>query len=186
MLDDEGDLVRRCLAGDQASLRAFVEQFQGAILGLCYRMLRHRQDAEDVAQDVFLRAFRNLGRWDPARPLKPWLFTIAANRCRTALTRRSRGPEFTDGAADQAAAPGNASAELGEELQLALDQIREEYRLCFILFYQQEMSCAEIGEVMSCPPGTVKTWLHRARHELANRLRRREGEEQVRHELHRI
>jgi RNA polymerase sigma-70 factor, ECF subfamily len=64
-------------------------------------------------------------------------------------------------------------ADLGEELQLALGRLRDEYRTCFVLFHQQELSCAEIGEIMGCPTGTVKTWLHRARGELAEHLQRR-------------
>lgn len=188
MVEDEGELVRRCLSGDGQGLRAFVERFQGAIFGLCYRMLRHRQDAEDVTQDVFVRAFRNLESWDRSRPLKPWLFAIAANRCRTALGNRSRRPvpgEFK-GEAEASATDQRSAAELSEELQIALDTLREEYRLCFVLFYEQELSCAEIGQVVGSPQGTVKTWLRRARKELAEYLRRRGIGIEDNHELHRI
>jgi RNA polymerase sigma-70 factor (ECF subfamily) len=168
---DDGALVRQCLAGDAESLRAFVERFQGPVLGLCYRMLGHRQDAEDIVQDVFLRAFRSLSRWDPTRELKPWLFTIAANRCRTHLSNRSRQMPLYESAPEAStAAPDHAAADLAEELQRALANLREEYRLCFVLFHEQELSCAEIGTVLGCPQGTVKTWLHRARRELAEQL----------------
>ncbi len=167
-------------------MRALVEQFQGMVFGLCYRMLGHREDAEDVAQDVFLRVFRSLHRWDSARPLKPWLLTIAANRCRTALATRSRRPvpaEFVDLAADNARADDK---DLAEEVQRALENLREEYRTCFVLFHQQELSIAEIGEIMGSPQGTVKTWLHRARRDLAEQLKRRGLGPEARHELHGI
>lgn len=166
-------LVQRCLAGDEGGVRAFVEKFQRRVFGLCYRMLGHREDAEDVSQDVFLRIFRNLHRWDSSRPLMPWMMTIAANRCRTALQQRARVPapmEFVD--SDVSDNPADHS-DLAEELQLALETLREEYRVCFVLFHQQELGCAEIGEILDCPEGTVKTWLHRARRELAESLRRR-------------
>ena len=93
---DDAALVRRCLRGDAAAVRALVEQFQAEVYGLCLRLLRHRQDAEDVTQEVFLRVFRSLRRWDRSRPLKPWIRAIAVNRCRTLLAQRRRRPEPAD------------------------------------------------------------------------------------------
>src|SRR5438552_3290062 len=82
---DDRDLVAGLRAGDPRAPRVLVERFQGVIFGLCVRMLGHRQDAEDVAQEVFLRALRGVAGFDGSRPLRPWLLGIAANRCRTAL-----------------------------------------------------------------------------------------------------
>lgn len=187
MSDDDAALVRRCLDGDELAMRAFVEKYQGAVFGLCYRMVGQREDAEDVAQEVFLRAFRSLHRWDSQRPMKPWLLMIAANRCRTALEKRSRQPLSSEYVAHLAAEEETSPpGDLAEELALALDKLREEYRLCFVLFYQQELSCAQIGEMMDCPLGTVKTWLHRARRELAEHLKRRGVVSDGQYELHRI
>ena len=187
MVEDDAVLVRRCLSGDESGMRSLVERFHGLVYALCYRMLRHREDAEDVAQDVFFRAFRSLHRWDAARPLKPWLLAIAANRCRTTLEKRSRYPvaveEIGQFACEGVSAP---AADLGEELQRAVERLREEYRLCFVLFHHQELSCAEIGEILGCPQGTVKTWLHRARRELAEHLQRRGVVPDGRVELHRV
>ena len=174
MTEDVAALVRRCLAGEETGLRALVERFQGVVFGICYRMLSHREDAEDVAQDVFIRVFRSLHRWDQTRPFTPWLLTIAANRCRTFLAKRSRQPASSDLVAQLAVDDGNTqSNDLADELQLALDRLREDYRTCFVLFYRQQLSCEQIGQIMGCPQGTVKTWLHRARRELATHLQRR-------------
>jgi RNA polymerase sigma-70 factor, ECF subfamily len=181
---DTVELVRSCLASDADGWSAFVARFQQPVFGLCLRMLRHRQDAEDVAQESLVRAIRNLHRWDQDRPLLPWLLTIAANRCRTALQRRSRRPIATDFAIEPTqAAARHPEGEIGEEINLALDELREEYRECFILFYQAELGCAEISEAMGCPVGTVKTWLHRARNQVAERLRRRGVAGETIHEL---
>lgn len=184
-MSDDAELVRRCLAGNADALCAFVQRFQSAVFGLCFRMLAHREDAEDVAQEVFLRAFRSLKQWDAARPLSPWLLAIAVNRCRTWLSsrvRRALPSEFAENVADSAAGPPRI--DLAEELQLALERLREEYRLCFVLHHVNELNLAEIAEVTGSPVGTVKTWLRRARLELADHLQRRSIVPQVNHELH--
>ena len=69
-----------------------VDRYRDQVFGLCYRMLGHRQDAEDAAQETFTRALRNLRSWDSNRDFEPWLLAIAGNRCRTALSRRMRRP----------------------------------------------------------------------------------------------
>ena len=63
--------------------------------------------------------------------------------------------------------------DIGEELELALDELRDDYRACFVMYHQEELSYQEIGEVLGCPQGTIKTWLHRARAQLAKRLQER-------------
>jgi RNA polymerase sigma-70 factor (ECF subfamily) len=172
VIESDACLVERCLAGDESASRRFVQRFEGLVYGLCLRMLGRREDAEDAAQDVFLRTFRSLHRWDAGRPLTPWLVAIAANRCRTALDRRSRQPVAAV-VPEQAEAARAAPAELAEELVLALGQLRPDYRACFELFYREELSVAEVGERLGVPQGTVKTWLHRARRELVEHLERR-------------
>lgn len=183
-MTDDVDLVNSCLAGKPEAVRSFVRQFQAVVFGLCFRMLGHREDAEDVSQEVFVRALRGLTQWDQARPLLPWLLTIASNRCRTWLSRRNHRPASTEFIAEvcdpRSARP---SLDLGEELQLALENLREEYRLCFVLYHQSEMSLSEISQVLGSPEGTIKTWLHRARKELAEHLQRRGVVPQVQHEL---
>lgn len=181
-VSDEGELVRGCLAGNADSHRAFVQRFQSSVFGMCFRMLSHREDAEDVAQEVFLRAFRNLGQWDPERPLSPWLLTIAVNRCRTWLLTRKRRDlpaEYAENVAHPTA--GRMRLDLAEELQLALDGLREEYRLCFVLYYLNDVSLAEISSIVGNPEGTVKTWLRRARKELTEHLQRRSIAPEVTH-----
>jgi RNA polymerase sigma-70 factor (ECF subfamily) len=181
---DDALLVRRCLRGDAASIQALVERFQSDVLGVCIRLLRHRQDAEDVTQEVFLRVFRSLRRWDAARPLKPWIITIAVNRCRTWLTQRTRRPEVVDYLHETAAsAPVDDAAELRREIQTAVDALRDDYRLVFTLFHEQGLPYEDIAGVVDKPVGTVKTWLHRARLEVLERLRQRGMVSEVEHEL---
>lgn len=175
MPDDIRELVGRCRQGDEDAVTALVDRYRDQVYGLCYRMLGHRQDAEDVAQESFVRAIRSLGRWDPTRGFQPWLLAIAANRCRTLLAGRARRPAAL---ADVDRLPDPApdvqrARNLAEEVQLALGQLRDEYREALVLYHSQQLSYAEIAAILKCPVGTVKTWVHRARREVAERLRQR-------------
>lgn len=168
------DLVKRCMHGDAVAMRQLVERFQQEIFGLSVKLLRHRQDAEDVTQEVFLRAFRSLHTWDSQRPLRPWILTIAVNRCRTLIGKRSRRPESLH-LHEEVASPkdhpnGN---ELYSEIQAALADLREDYRTAFILFHEQSLPCEQIAASMDRPIGTIKTWLHRARSAIFDRLQSR-------------
>ena len=174
MSAEEAALVRRCLRGDEQAVQALVETFQADVYGLCVRLLNHRHDAEDVAQEVFLRVFRSLRRWDSTRPLKPWIMGIAVNRCRTWMGQRARRPELADYLQDTAAGkPADDSTELVHEIESALSSLRPEYRTVFVLFHEQGQPYEVIAEALKRPVGTIKTWLHRARIEVLDRLRQR-------------
>jgi RNA polymerase sigma factor (sigma-70 family) len=173
-IDEDAILVQRCLHGDDEAIRQLVDRFQSEVFGLCVRLLHHRQDAEDVTQEVFLRVFRSLRRWDSQRPLKPWIVGIAVNRCRTWLTQRGKRPELVDYLHDtQPGPPADDSVELVREIQNAVAELRLEYRTAFVLFHEQGQPYEDIAQAMDRPVGTIKTWLHRARLEILERLRRR-------------
>jgi RNA polymerase sigma-70 factor (ECF subfamily) len=186
--DSLHELVDRCLAGEQIAMVQFVDRFQGQVFGLCYRMLGHRQDAEDMAQESFVRALRSLSHWDRTRELAPWLLAIAGNRCRSLLAVRRRRPvasPLAEQLADEAPADDSAR-HLGEEVQRALLNIRSEYRQAFLLFHENEMSYQDIAAAMQCPLGTIKTWVHRARREIIDQLRKREVLTEASHAMRRI
>jgi RNA polymerase sigma factor (sigma-70 family) len=172
--DEDAILVRRCLRGDEEAIGQLVARFQAEVFGLCVRLLHHRHDAEDVTQEVFLRIFRSLRGWDSQRPLRPWVLSIAVNRCRTWLSQRSRRPELVDYL--QETVPSRAADDSGEllhEIQTAVAELRLEYRTAFVLFHEQGQPYEDIARVMDRPVGTIKTWLHRARMAILERLRRR-------------
>jgi RNA polymerase sigma factor (sigma-70 family) len=167
-------LVRRCLREDKQAVHDLVQRFESNVFGLCVRLLHHRQDAEDVTQEVFLRVFRSLNRWDSTRPLKPWIMGITVNRCRTWLSQRARRPELVEYLQDTASSPrADDSAELAKEIQSALGGLRLEYQTVFVMYHEQGQPYEDIAEALGKPVGTIKTWLHRARLELLDRLRRR-------------
>jgi RNA polymerase sigma factor (sigma-70 family) len=173
---DDPALVEALRSGDPQAPRLLIERFQGVVFGLCYRMMGHRQDAEDVAQEAFLRALRSIAGFDVTRPLRPWLLEIAANRCRTALARRARRPPAASQPIEDRPDPRPGLADpddLAGELERGLRALRPEYRMVFSLFHEQNLSYEEIAEAVARPVGTVKTWLHRARAQLAEDLSRR-------------
>lgn len=171
---DDSALVQRCLNGDSIAIQTLIERFQGEVLGLCVRLLGHRQDAEDVVQEVFLRIFRSLTKWDSERPLRPWIMGITVNRCRTWMSQRVRRPELADYLHETPAKEASDdSTELVLEIQSALRHLRPEYRVVFVMFHEQGQSYEEISLAMERPVGTIKTWLHRARAEMLERLRSR-------------
>lgn len=172
---DDRALVEALRTGDPDAPRHLVERYQGVVFGLCLRMMGHRQDAEDVMQEAFLRALRFVAGFDGSRPLRPWLLGIAANRCRTALSRRSRRPglvEMAEACVDPRAGLVDPD-DLGSELLRGLGRLRPEYRMVFTLYHEQGLPYEEIAVAVARPVGTVKTWLHRARAELADYLTRR-------------
>lgn len=178
----ELQVVHGCLSGDGESLRDFVSRFRQSVYGLCFRLLRHHQDAEDVVQDTFFRAISSLEHWDQQRPLRPWLLTIAANRCKTKLSRRSRGlvlpqQELAEAAVHENEQTSARTTELAEEIDLCLRLLTPKMQECFHLFYREQWSCAEIAEHLECPEGTVKTWLHRTRQQLTVALKQRGHQE---------
>ena len=157
-------LVERCLSGEVAAQLELVRRFELDVLRLCTKLLRDRHEAEDVAQEVFLRVFRSLHRWDRARPLKPWVLTITVNRCRTALGKRMKRPTTADYLAElPQRSPMDSSAELVQAVAGCVAELRQDYREVFVLYHETGHNYEEIAEIVGRPVGTVKTWLHRAR-----------------------
>ncbi len=170
--DDRG-LAVRSLRGDQLAMRQLVERHERVVLRVCQRMLGNRHDAEDVVQETFVRALKSLAGWDQARAFRPWLLAIAANRCRTALGKQRAFACDTQALADELPARHDGRQALGhlaEEVALALGQLRSDLRQAFELFHYEQLAYAEIADVLEVPVGTVKTWIHRARQEVAARL----------------
>lgn len=175
MLSQLRELVNRCLQGDQLAMAELVGQFEHRVFALCYRMLGHQQDAEDATQQTFVRVLKSLGSWDQQRDFEPWLFAIAGNRCRTALSSRTkkwRTQPISEPLVDPTPDSQPAS-QLAEEIERAVRTLRPDYQTAFRLFHQQELNYDEIAERLHRPVGTIKTWIHRARIDLVRQLSER-------------
>lgn len=184
MSTDDAGLVRRCLRGDAQAIQSLVERYQSEVFGLCVRLLHHRHDAEDVAQEVFLRIFRSLKRWDSSRPLRPWIMSITVNRCKTWLGQRARRPNLVEYLHETVTSPEQENTdELTQEIQAGVAELRFEYRTVFVMFHEQNLTYDEIAQALGKPVGTVKIWLHRGRLEVLERLKKRGMISEVEHEL---
>jgi RNA polymerase sigma-70 factor (ECF subfamily) len=168
-------LTGLALAGAQDAYRELLRRYERPVFNLVLQIVGGRADAEDLTQEVFVKAFRALRQFDPARRFSSWLFKIAHNHALDHL-RKSRAPAVsidTDEHAETLVADGPSPADLTERARLAdalrgaIGRLRVEYREAVVLRYQEDLSHEDIADVMGVPVGTVKTYLHRARKDLA-------------------
>jgi RNA polymerase sigma-70 factor, ECF subfamily len=166
---NELELARRARRGDTAAFDALVARFQRPVYRFCWRLARS-PDAEDLAQDTFVRAFVHFERFDPERPVLPWLIAIARRLCLDLLRRRKLMGKIETMPIGPAPAPSPESeATLREglgRLERALDDLDEGPREAIVLFHIEGMSYRDIAAALEVPMGTVMTWLHRGRAQL--------------------
>jgi len=177
-------LVREVLGGESGSFDTLVRRYQSVVYAVSYRLVRNREDALDIAQEVFIKAFRSLHTWQPTGAFKSWLLRIATNMSIDHLRRRSRMPAFVErdaigqlepDAVDERARIKEPSeraseSELGSMIQSAVDKLPGRQRTIFILRHYEGLSLKEIAEIMNCTEGTVKTHLFRATGKLRDEL----------------
>jgi RNA polymerase sigma-70 factor, ECF subfamily len=161
-------LAERAFAGDARAFEAIVVRYQGPVLGLAGRYLKGAADAEDAAQEAFVRAFVHREKFDRSRPILPWLLTVTRYVCVDRL-RRTRREEPLERAPETAAASGRSAEdevgdrELAARLSRAMDALPEAQREVVAMFHLDGMSYREIADAADVPIGTVMTWLHRGR-----------------------
>ncbi len=186
---DEAELITAAKTGDQEAFRQLVERYQGAVYNLAYRMLGIPEEAEDAAQEIFVRIYRQLERYDPTRKFSTWTLVIATNYCIDQLRRRRMQlvplENIIPWARDREAGPEAEALgqESRDEVQRLIRELPEKYRAPLVLRYWEDLSCAEIAEILGVPEGTVKTQIHRARKALGKLLA---GEEERRDALSRV
>lgn len=189
-MNDAGEqqLLRRAQTGDTAAFGDLVRHHQTAVLNVAYRLLGNLGDAEDAAQEAFLRAFRAIDRFDPKRPFAPWIKRITVNVCLNWLQAAQQRTQtaVTDlqhPAAEQAVTMDRWAhtaptperqlevQEQNERLRQAILALPPIYRAVIELRHFQEMSYDEIAAALERPVSSVKSDLFRARKQLAERMR---------------
>ena len=181
---DGAELVRRARAGDGAAWEDIVSAFSRRIFNLAYRFTSSVDAAEDLTQDVFIRIYKTLDQYDPKQgDLANWLMRLARNLIIDDYRHRQRNPQnsMADAVDDHQyhlRAVGTSAhkeverKELAAQVQKGIDKLPEDLRTCVILRDIEEMTYAEIVEVLQIPEGTVKSRINRGRIELAKILRR--------------
>lgn len=175
--------IARCLAGDQTGYASLYEAFAPGIYRLCYGLVLNRQDAEDVTQETFVYAFKNLSRYDLRRAsFKTWLYTIAVSRCRNTY-RRKRLPliDLLHLFQNEVSAPKAESPELAmarqdakQAVADALSSLTPPLREAIVLRYGHGLTYREIAEIMRCPLKTAESRVRLA-HERLRGLLQAEG-----------
>jgi RNA polymerase sigma-70 factor (ECF subfamily) len=176
---DDAELVRVFLAGDERAFREIVTRYQSRLLNFIYRTIGDRERAEDLVQEVFIRVYRHLARFDQTKKFSTWIYTIASNLAKNELRNRSRNPlvlfqTLTQGWDDEErplefedpdARPDDQfrKRHLRELIDRFVAQLPTHHREVFVLRELEGKSYEEIAEITSCNLGTVKSRLNRAR-----------------------
>jgi RNA polymerase sigma-70 factor (ECF subfamily) len=183
---DEAALVAQAIEGSELAFQTLVERYQRPVFSLVLRMVRDRGIAEDVTQEVFVKAWMALSRYDPRRRFASWLFKIASNAAIDQLRRRklpttpietsdTDQSSILDRIEDERSESPDTLVkrrELSAALEAAVAALRPEYRLVVLLRFREELPYRDIAEATGMPLGTVKTNLRRARREIEERLRK--------------
>lgn len=173
----ESEWLERARSGESEAFAQLVEVFQVPVYNLCHRMLGEAGEAEDAAQETFLRAYRSLGRYDSQRPFPTWLLSIASHHCIDQIRRRRLVPLSLEALlpsqerADPSPGPEEALAvrEKQELVEALAQDLAPKDRAAIVLHYWYDLSYEEIAQALSLSVGAVKSRMHRARRELAGR-----------------
>lgn len=172
--DDDGLAAKRVLGGDIDAFESIVGRWQGPLINLAYRYCRNRGEAEEMAQEAFMKIFKGLGKWRQDSRFSTWLYAVASNHYRSAMRRRR--PIWADMETIEQMVPAGDRAQevdeasLAEAVRRAVTSLPPKYRDVTVLYYFQDKDLAETSRILSMPTGTVKARLHRARKMLETKL----------------
>jgi len=185
-LDPDAALMLRVKRGDMRAFEELADKYKQPIVNLMYRMLRDPDEAEDLAQNVFIRVYQSAKRYEASAKFSTWIFTIARRLCLNEIRRRGRHPseslESSQSEHEEQAprqyedlktfSPPEAflHGELAQKIEAALAQLPEKQRLAIVLCRQEELSYEEIARVLRCSVPATKSLIHRGRETLKEKL----------------
>ena len=177
-VDDQPEtkLVEQARAGDEAAFEELMRRYKRPVLNFVYRLLSTADEADDVAQEVFVRVYQNLREYSPRKRFSTWLFALARNAAIDRLRWRKRHPtQSLDSAPDPPVPTGVAEEvnahEIGNQIVAAVSSLPEDQRTALVLAEYQGLSYAEIAEIMHCSKKSVESRLYRAKQTLREKLR---------------
>ncbi len=181
---DDSELARLAELGKEPAFRELLLRYERPIFSLIYRMVRDRELAEDLAQETFVRAFNAIASYNTSYKFSSWIFKIASNHTINYLRKRKLDTISIFGTSDEGLGDHELQIksiaenphefterrELGGQIEVAIGELREEYRMAILLYHVEGSSYEEIADIMDIPLGTAKTYLFRARKELKKHL----------------
>jgi RNA polymerase sigma-70 factor (ECF subfamily) len=162
MATDENIAALLARGSRTEAFETLLADHQDRVFRLCYSMLGDRAQAEDAAQESFLRIWKSLDRYRGESALGTWIFSITRNVCLTAIAKRRKTAQIEDAARARPEPPQQE-----RDMLRLVTQLPDNYRQVVMLFYMEEKSYEEVARLLNLPLGTVKTYLHRARKQLA-------------------
>lgn len=178
-------IIERAVKGDQKAYAKILEEYRGPIYNLIYRMVRNREEAEDLVQEAFLKAFSSLASFNAEYAFSTWLYKIAINNCIDHLRRKklktysmdkpvpSQDGEFTREFPDVSMRPDLPllARERTNLIERAIEELPDKYRIVIVLRHTEERAYEEIAQILDIPLGTVKARIFRAREMLKKKLK---------------
>ena len=182
--------IEKILSGDMAAFRDFVDEYQRLVCHVVFRMVLNESDREELSQEVFVKIYQNLGKFEFKSKLSTWIAKVAYNTCINYL-KKKKIPLYDDLAEAGFSSPGESAAdpyietvagesrgqddlmmtqELNQFLHAEINRLPVQYRTVLTLYHSDELSYKEIGEIVNLPEGTVKSYLFRARKLLKERM----------------
>ncbi|MCG8502452.1 MAG: sigma-70 family RNA polymerase sigma factor [Firmicutes bacterium] len=175
MLPTDYDVIQSCLKGDSDAFAEIVNRYKKLIYTVVYRMMKEREEANDIAQEVFIKIYRSLDRYDPQYKFSTWSVKIATNYCLDILRKKKLNTVSVDEmihvpSSEETPETSYLKTERKQEIRKAIDDLPEKYKMPIILFHEHGLSYDEICKVLNEPLSIVKNRLHRARHMLRGKL----------------
>jgi len=173
------ELIKQVLAGDQGSYAELVRRHQRFVFTLALRFTKNREDAEEVAQDCFVKAYRSLNNFQQTAKFSTWLYTIVYTTSMTFLRKKKLDTDSIDSEGSQIQLENHVSDFRSDQVEqkskyayltMAINQLLPDDAAIITLFYKGEQSLEEVAKAMGMESNTVKVKLHRARHRLKEKL----------------
>lgn len=179
------ELIKKAIEGDESAYKNLLENYRGAIYNLLYKMVRNKEETEDLVQEAFMKAFKALPSFNEEYAFSTWLYKIAVNNCIDHMRKKklqtysiNKPVQSKDGELDREFPDTSMSPDksiLSEErasiIETAIDELPENYKTAIILRHSEEKSYEEISKILNIPLGTVKARIFRAREMLKKKLK---------------
>ena len=185
MKSANSELIKKAIEGDESAYKNLLENYRGAIYNLLYKMVRNKEETEDLVQEAFMKAFKALPSFNEEYAFSTWLYKIAVNNCIDHMRKKklktysinkpvqSKDGELDREFPDTSMSPDKSilSDERANIIETAIDELPENYKTAIILRHSEEKSYEEISKILNIPLGTVKARIFRAREMLKKKLK---------------